>query len=176
MKTKSNSHPSRAGFSLLELTVTMSMLAIISTASMALVRTSYTAWNRHDDDHTQRREALSLQRHLSRHIRQAISVMEISASSDVSGNMSLLMSSGEIYVWDHNATTNQVLFGIDTATSVLATDIDELSFTAYGADGSTEVTDVGLVHAITPTATYVLARPTGTATYTTSCQSWLRSW
>lgn len=154
----------------------MSMLAIISTASMALVRTSYTAWNRHDDDQSQRREALALQRHLGRHIRQATSVMEISASSDVSGNISLLMSTGEVYVWDHNATTKEVLFGIDTATSVLATDIEELSFTGFSADGTTEVAEVGLVHAVTPLVKYNLSRPTGNVTYTTSCQSWLRSW
>lgn len=173
---KSSNTITRAGFNLLELTVTMTMLAIISTASMSLVRTSYTAWNRHDDDLSQRREALALQRHLSRHIRQATSVMEMSNSSDVSGNISLLMSTGDIYVWDHNATTKQVLFGVGSATSVLAQGIEELSFTGFGADGTSEVTDVGLIHAITPTLEYNLERPAGTVSYTTSCQSWIRSW
>ena len=174
MKNSQAQH--RRGFSLLELTVTVAILAMVSTATMGLVRTSYTAWNRHDDDQTQRREALALLKHLSRHIRQARAVLDISASSDTSGNLSLLMSDGATYVWEHNSVNKEVTFGIGTASSLLATGIEELSFQGLGADGTTEVTDVGLVHSVTPTVSFDLVRPASTDTETNSCRAWLRSW
>lgn len=160
----------------MELTVTAAILATVSTATMALVRTSYTAWNRHDDDHSQRREACALQRHLSRHIRQAVAVMEISDSTNTSGNLSLLMSTGDIYVWQHDAGSHKVRFGLNTASSLLASGVEELTFRGYKADGTTETSDVGLIHAISPSTKYNLVRPSGVQQNTNSCQAWLRSW
>ena len=162
--------------SLMELTVTLAMLATIATATMSLVRTSHTSWIRHDDDQAQRRQALALHKHIVRHIRQATSVMNISSSSDNSGTLSLLMPSGDTYVWNHNSSTKQVLFGSGYASSLLATGIEELTFVAYNADGTTEVSEVGLIHAIRPIVKYNLVRPAGSQTYTHMGQAWLRSW
>ena len=173
---KNNRQHRRIGFSLLELTVTVAILAMVSTATMGLVRTSYTAWNRHDDDQSQRREALALLKHLSRHVRQSQAVMAISGSSDASGNLSLLMSTGDIYVWEHNSSTKEVTFGIGTADSLLATGIEEFTVAGMGADGTTEETDVGLVHSVEATAKFNLTRPTGTVLETNSSRAWLRSW
>ena len=173
---KNNNYIKRRAFSLLELTVTAAILATVSTATMALVRTSYTAWQRHDGDQAQRREAFALQRHISRHIRQSIAVMDVSDSSDDSGTLSLLMSTGDVYVWEHDAGSNEVRFGIGTASSSLANGIEELSFRAFKADGSTETTEVGLVHAIETEVVFNLNLANGLQSYTNSCQAWLRSW
>lgn len=164
------------GFTLLELTVTTAMLAVVAMASMALVRTSYTAWSRHDDDHALRQEAAAVLRHLSRNIRQAHSIVSISGASDNSGALSLLMPNGQVYAWDHNGGTKQVLFGVTTASSLLAANIEELNFRGVKIDGSTETTEVGMVHSIICTVRFNLLRPTGNEQVTLSSQAWVRSW
>jgi prepilin-type N-terminal cleavage/methylation domain-containing protein len=176
MKMKSNNRRRQLGFSMLELTVTTAILALVATASMTLVRTAYTAWNRHDDDQSQRQQAAAVLRHICRQVRQAKAVMAISSAADNSGTLSLLMPSGDTYVWDHNAITKEVAFGIDTASSLLAHDIEELFFRAANVDGSTQVTEVGLIHSILCTVKFNLARPAGNELITVSSQAWLRAW
>lgn len=160
----------------MELTVTTAILALVATASMTLVRTSYTAWNRHDDDQSQRQQAAAVLRHICRHVRQARAVMAISSAVDNSGSLSLLMPNGEVCVWDHNASTKQVSFGIGTASSLLASGIEELNFRGTKVDGSTQITEVGLIHSILCTVKFNLTRPAGNELITISSQAWLRAW
>ncbi len=161
---------------MLELTVTTAILALVATASMTLVRTAHTVWNRHDDDQSQRQQAAAVLRHICRHVRQARAVMAISSAADNSGTLSLLMPSGDTYVWDHNASTKEVIFGIDTASSLLAHGIEELNFRAAKVDGLTLVTEVGFIHSILCTVKFNLARPAGNELITLSSQAWLRAW
>jgi prepilin-type N-terminal cleavage/methylation domain-containing protein len=165
-----------SGFSLLELTVTTAILALVGVASMSLVRTSYTAWNCHDDDQSQRQEAAAVLRHLCRNIRQARGVMAISTAADNSGALSLLMPNGQTYVWDHNGGSKQVLFGVTTATSLLSANIEQLNFIGLKIDGTTATTEVGLIHSIVCTVRFNLVRPTGNELVTLSSQAWVRSW
>ena len=102
--------------------------------------------------------------------------LAISSAADNSGTLSLLMPSGDTYVWDHNAITKEVAFGIDTASSLLAYDIEELNFRAANVDGSTQVTEVGLIHSILCTVKFNLARLAGNELITVSSQAWLRAW
>lgn len=171
---KSNNR--QLGFSLLELTVTTAILALVAVASMTLVRTSYTAWSRHDDDQSLRQEADALLRHICRHVRQATGVMAISSAADNSGTLSLLMPNGQTFVWDHNGGTDQVNFGIGSASSLLASDITELNFRGLKVDGVTQTTEVGLIHSILCTVRFNLTRPSGTEQVTVSSQAWLRAW
>jgi prepilin-type N-terminal cleavage/methylation domain-containing protein len=166
----------QAGFSLLELTVTTAILALVAVASMALVRTSYTAWNRHDDDQSQRQEAAAVLRHICRNVRQARGVMAISNAADNSGTLSLLMPDGQTFVWDHDVGTNQVRFGIGSASSLLADGIVVLNFRGLKIDGVTQTTEVGLIHSILVTVRFNLTRPSGTQQVTVSSQAWLRTW
>ena len=160
----------------MELAVTTAILTLVATSSMTLVRTAYTAWNRHDDDQLQRQQAAAVLRHVSRHARQAKAVMAISSAADNSGSLSLLMPSGDTYVWDHNATTKEVSFGLGTADSLLAQGIEELNFQATNLDGSTLVSDVGLIHSVLCTVKFNLTRPSGSEPVTVSSRTWLRSW
>ena len=164
------------GFTLLELMVTMAMLAVLSTATMELVRTSYVAWHRHEEDQQTRQAGIAVLRHIGRHVRQAAAVMAISSAADDSGTLSILTPTGETLVWDHDAGTKQVLFGVTTANQVLATDIEKLNFAGFRTDGVTATSDVGLIHSIRATTEVALHRPNGTEAVTTSCQSWLRAW
>jgi prepilin-type N-terminal cleavage/methylation domain-containing protein len=173
---KSNNRYRQPGFSLLELTVSTAILALVATASMALVRTSYTAWNRHDDDQAQRQEAAAVLRHIARNVRQARGVMAISSAGDNSGTLSLLMPNGQTYVWDHNGGTKEVQFGIGSATSHLASNVEQLNFRGLKIDGVTETTEVGMIHSVLCTVRFNLTRPTGTQLVTVSSQAWLRAW
>lgn len=164
------------GFTLLELMVTTAMLAVLSTATMTLVRTSYSAWNRHEEDQETRQAGIAVLRHIVRHARQATAVMAISSAGDNSGSLSVLTTSGQTLVWDHDAGTKRVLFGVTTANQVLATDIEELNFVGFRTDGTTASTDVGLIHSIRASTEIALNHPAGTEAVTTSCQAWLRAW
>jgi len=178
---KNSQRTSRRGFSLLELIVTTAMLAALTTSCMVIVRTSYTAWNRHEEDHSQRQAGLAVLKHIVRQVRQAKAVMAISLASDLSGSLSLLDANGNVLVWEHNGATNQVLFGVTTATNVLATGVEELVFEGMKVDGTTPTTEVGLIHLVQCTTKVHLTRPPGTPMGTikavvASNRAWLRAW
>lgn len=166
----------RHGFTLLELMVTTAMLAALSTATMELVRTTYAAWNRHEEDQAARQAGIAVLRHIVRHTRQATAVMAISPAGDNSGSLSILTPAGQTLVWDHDAATKRVLFGVTTANQVLATNVEELNFVGLRTDGATPATDVGLIHSIRATSKIALHHPGGIQPVTTSCQAWLRAW
>ncbi|MEM8944045.1 MAG: prepilin-type N-terminal cleavage/methylation domain-containing protein [Planctomycetota bacterium] len=173
---KHSSKSIRCGFTLLELIVTTAMLAVLTTSCMVVVRTSYTAWNRHEDDHTQRQSGLDVLQHIVRHARQAKAVTSISSSSDNSGSLSLLTINGDILVWDHDGSTNEVRYGVTTATEILATDVEELNFVGLKLDGTTATIESGLIHSVECRTTVNVSRPSGTEAVNTSCQAWLRAW
>ena len=156
--------------------MTTAMLALITTSSMVLVRTSYTAWNRHEDDHAQRQAGLAVLRHITRQARQAKAVFAISAPTDNSGTLSLLTTDGQLQVWDHDAVTKEVRFGINTATDVLATGIEELTFVGIKVSGWEQTTEPGWIHSVDSTTKVNLTRPSGTDVVTSSCRAWLRAW
>ena len=79
-------------------------------------------------------------------------------------------------MWDHDAGTKRVLFGVTTANQVLATGIEELNFVGLRTDGAATTTDVGLIHSVRATTEVALNHPSGTEAVTTSCQAWLRAW
>lgn len=173
---KNNNRKRNPGFTLLELTVATAILAMLSTASMVLVRTSYTAWNRHEDDHAQRQECIAMLRHIVRQVRQAKAVLAISAAADNSGSLSLLTTDGKVLVWEHDAAAKEVRYGITTATNVLAQGIEELNFVGVKVDGVQQTTEVGLIHLVQCTAKFNLVRPAGNTLVTMSCRAWLRAW
>ena len=175
MRTKSRHPGRRRGFSLLELTTTTALLALISTASVVLVRTSYSAWNRHEDDNSHRHAASAVVRHLSRKVRQARAVVAVTPSTDLSGSISLLMPNGDTLVWEHDAGTNEVRYGVTTASDVVADEIQSLQFFAYNAAMATTA-DPGLVHSVMVRATVSIARPAGSVDETFSGFAHVKSW
>ncbi len=176
MKTKNNRRVRPRGFTLLEMTATTAMLAMLASSSMVLVRTSYTAWNRHEADHAQRQSGLAVLRHITRQTRRARAVVAISAASDNSGTLSILDSNGQVLVWDHDGASQEVRFGVDTATNLLATGITKLTFIGMKLDGQQQTTNPGLIHSIQCTTEVVLTRPSGTEAVTSSGRAWLRAW
>jgi len=170
----------RRGFSLLELIVSTAMLAALTTSCMMIVRMSYTVWHRHEGDHEQRQSGLAVLQHIARQVRQAKAVQAISLDTDDSGFLSLLDAKGNLLVWEHDTGSKEIRFGVNTATNVLATRIEELTFRGYKADYvpgvSMPTTDPGLIHMVECTAKVDIIRPASTETVTTSMRAWLRSW
>lgn len=173
---KSNKRTNRGGFSLLELITTTAMLAALTSSCMVLVRTSYSTWNRHEDDHAQRQAGLAVLKHIVRQARQCRAVVDISLATDTSGTLTLLDSSGNLLVWEHDSGSNEVRYGIATATNVLATGIEELTLVGMKVDGLTPTADVGLIHSVDCTTKVNVTRPAGTDSITTSSLAWIRSW
>jgi prepilin-type N-terminal cleavage/methylation domain-containing protein len=164
------------GFTLIELMVTTAMLAVLSTATMTLVRMAYTAWNRYQGEQEARQAGIAVLRHITRHVRQATAIVGVSAAGDNSGTLSVLTASGQTLVWDHDPSTSRVMFGIATADQVLATGVEKLNFIGYRSDGATPSTDVGLIHSIRALTQVAIDHPAGPELVTTSCQAWLRAW
>jgi len=174
MKNSKKLH--RNGFTLLELIVTTAMLATLTASCMVILRTSYSAWSRHQEDHAVRGNGLAVLKHIVRHTRQAKAVTDISLAADNSGHLSLLNTNGDVLVWEHDAATKQVLFGQTTASTVLATGVEELNFIGIKVDGSTPTTDPGLIHLVQCSTEVNITRPTGVQSVTTSNRAWLRAW
>ncbi len=173
---KNSRKTTRIGFTLLELIVSTAMLAALTTSCMVIVRTSHTAWHRHEDDHALRRSGLAVLEHIVRQTRQATAVSAISLAADNSGSLSILDINGNILVWEHDASTKEVLYGITTATNVLATGVQELSFTGFKVDGTTATTQTDIIHLVQCTAKVNLTRPAGPQAVVTSSRAWLRAW
>jgi hypothetical protein len=152
------------------------IMATLATASFTLLRTSNNAWRRHRDDTAARREAVAAMQHITRRIRQAVRVTAISAASDPSGALTLLMTGNTTAMWDHNSGTNQILYGASSPTNLLTAGISELTFVGLKANGSTTTTETDLIHALRITIKYTVTRPSGSVTETLSATSWLRAW
>jgi type II secretory pathway component PulJ len=165
----------RRGFSLLELVISASMLAVLMIAIGGVLRTSRQAWEAHEGDY-RRLEALhATVRHIVRSIRQADSVTEISAASDLSGRLGLLLADGSTVVWDHDSSTSKVNYGVTTPTNLLAENITTLKLTGYKADGTTATATASQVQNILIEASITLPRESG-STKAISSWAWVRSW
>ena len=164
------------GFTLAEVIAAAAMMAVLTTASFALVRTAHDAWRRHRDDSQQRREAMAALQHVCRRVRQAAQVSAISTAADMSGYLTLQMADGTSALWDHDAATKQVLYGASTANSVLAEGINQMNFLGLTANGLGTTTDPAKIHSVRVTVQYALNRPSGATTETVSSVGWLRAW
>ena len=163
------------GFTLLELTVAMAMLVVISTSCMMLVRTSYAAWSRHTQDNEKRQSAMALLRHLTRQVRQAKAVSAITDAAETSGSLSLLKQDGTTVVWEHDAATKTVNYGVGSATEVLATGIEGLRFSGVKRN-FVATTDVGLIHTVVFYVDINVDRPSGSSAEMWSGSGQIRSW
>jgi prepilin-type N-terminal cleavage/methylation domain-containing protein len=166
----------RAGFTLVETIAATAIMAMLTTASFALVRTANEAWRRHRDDSQQRSEAIATLQHIVRRLRQASQVTAISTAADMSGFLTAQMADGTTAMWDHDGATNRVLYGTVTPNNLLAEGVTQVNFIALTANGLLMTTDPTKIHAVRCTVRYALNRPTGAVTETVSCLAWLRTW
>ena len=170
--TRRDHNARRSAMTLLEVTIATTMMTTMVLAVSLIVRTGYTAWLAEEADAAKVEAAQAVVRHILRKARQAESVMNVSLPSEPAGNLSLLMPSGQKLVWARNAATDEVNFGLGTASDLLGEGISDLRFIAYKADGVTTTVVGDEVQAIKCSAS--VTTPTGTRTATS--WAWLRSW
>ena len=139
------------------------------------MRTGRQAWEAHSADYSRVEAAHATIRHIVRQVRQAESVSGISAAADNSGQLSLNLKDGSTVVWDHDALTNSVNYGVAAPTGLLAPNITGLRFTGYRANGTTVTSNPSLVRAIRIDATIQLPVEVN-ATRVVSSWAWVRSW
>ncbi len=175
MKMKRPAANSRAGMTMLEVLLATAILTTVVTAVSVLLRTSYAAWQAHEQDAEHIQALHATLRHLVREIRQAKAVTAISAPGELSGSLSMEVADGSTRVWAHDAATEEVRFGTGSADSLLADSITELSFAGYAADGVTATSSPDEVQLIRCTATTELPRSVG-GRRSVSCWAWIRSW
>jgi hypothetical protein len=161
--------------SLLELVIATSMLAMVLTAVMVVLRTGRQAWEAHEADFTRIESAHATLRHLVREVRQADAVTAISAAADASGSLALAMPDGSVKAWDHDAGSDCVNHGLTTATELLAPNITALRFVGYEADGVTATTVPGDIQAVEIEVTVQLPVETN-GTRVVHSWAWLRTW
>lgn len=166
---------SRGGMSLLELIIATSMLAMVLSSVTLVLRTGRLAWEAHEGDFVRLEAAHATLRHIVRQTRQAKAVTSLSAAADTSGMISLAMANGDVFVWDHDASTQRVNCGVGSANQLLATGITGLTIVGYKADASTETTNAADVQCLKITVTVTLPRETN-ATRNVTSWAWVRTW
>jgi hypothetical protein len=160
---------------MLELIIASSLLAMVLATVGVLLRTGRQAWEAHSADYSRVEAAHATIRHIVRQVRQAEAVTSITPSTDNSGRLSLLLLDGSTVVWDHDAATSSVSYGVTTPTGLLAPDISALRFTGYRADGATVTSTASLVQAIRIDVTIQLPVEVN-GTRVVSSWAWVRSW
>ncbi len=165
----------RFGVTLLEVIIASTILTTVVSSVTILLRSGRDAWEANNNDQARLEAAHATVRHIVRRVRQATSVVAMSGPSDDSGSISVLMESGDTYVYDHDSSDDTVDFGVTTAASVLGENITKLKFTGYEADGTTSTTVVGDVQSIKVEAEVQLPRATG-GTKTVTSWAWIRTW
>jgi prepilin-type N-terminal cleavage/methylation domain-containing protein len=169
--------PNRPGMTLLELMAAVTMMATLMASVVVLVRSSYAAWQAHETDMEAAETAYATLRHVVRHVRQASAVSAISDSVDTSGNLALVMHSGETRLWQHTGGSKQVFYGVApaVATQLLADNVNQVVFFGFEADGTTATTVVEDIRCVKCTVEVTMPAGGGTSR-TLSSHAWLRSW
>jgi prepilin-type N-terminal cleavage/methylation domain-containing protein len=170
-------HPNRRGMTLLELMAAVTIMATLMASVVVLVRSSYSAWQAHETDMEAAETAYATLRHVVRHVRQAAAVSAISTSGDTSGNLSLIMHTGEIRLWQHNGGSKQVLYGVAPAVAnqLVADGVNQMVFLGLEADGTTTTALVEDIRCVKCTVQVTMPAGGGTSR-TLSSHAWLRSW
>ena len=125
---------------LLETMMAMSLMTVISVIGAQTVRITWQAWD------MQVRRSDTLQHlsgtltHITRYLRSARTVVEVSGPTDDSGFLAITLPDDSVVKWDHDGITGRIYYGIDPPTSLLALDIDTLTFECFEIDGVTSTT------------------------------------
>jgi hypothetical protein len=159
----------------LELMIATTTMATLMAAVVLLVHTGYTAWDSYERDLDVVENGYAALRHLGRNLRQATAVSAITAASDTSGRLDVLMPDGTTYTWDHTAPQGYVYFNPGSGNELLAVHIDELTFVGYEADGVTPTVVVDDIHTLACRLKVTLPHGAGESV-TLSCRTWVRSW
>lgn len=131
-----SSLPYRAGYTLLELVMAMSLLSVITTGTSLALRNSRQAWESFESDHTRVRTLHALVRQIVRSAREGASVVAVTAPDRTPGSLTIRLQNGNELTWQHDVARRQVVLRQTqpAASSVVAENIVKLRFEARNAD------------------------------------------
>jgi prepilin-type N-terminal cleavage/methylation domain-containing protein len=175
MNRKRAANRRSGGFSLVEMIAATTIMAVVMTGVIVVIRSGHTVWNAYEQDLDVAENAYGVLRHFVRQMRQATAVTAISPVSDTTGDLSYTTALGATQTWSLNGGTSQVTFNNGTVTSTLATSINQMIFEGFEADGVTPTTVVDDIQLVKCTIQVTLAQGGGT-TRTVSAKAWIRSW
>ncbi|QDV44230.1 hypothetical protein Enr13x_40920 [Stieleria neptunia] len=163
---------------MLELVIAGSMLAGVMTGLSLVMRTARQSWETIDSEYAVLQQAHATSRHFVRAAREAVGVAAISADGNA---ITLKQPDDQTATWQWYPSRGGQL-GVVTfrdssnpSESMLAQQIDDLSFTGFAADGVTATNDPDAIHVIQVAATVTLPR-SAVPQRTTQCKVWIRSW
>jgi prepilin-type N-terminal cleavage/methylation domain-containing protein len=165
----------RHAFSLVEMMAATTIMAVVMSSVVVVVRSGYAVWNAYESDVDCAENAYGVLRHFIRQMRQAQAVTAITAASNTAGSLSYTTATGTTETLSRNGSTSDVNFNNGTTTNLLAKSINEMTFTGYKADGVTATTNVADIQVVKCTVKVTLAQGAG-VTRTVSAMAWIRSW
>ncbi|MDV6030810.1 MAG: hypothetical protein F9B45_12075 [Phycisphaera sp. RhM] len=171
-------HRRRRGVSMLELVIAGSMLAGVMTGLSLVMRTARQSWETIDSEYAVLQQMHATSRHFVRAAREAVGVESISADGNA---ITLKMPDDRTATWqwypNRSGQVGVVTFRdfSNPSESMLAQQIDDLSFTGFDADGVTATNDPDAIHVIQVSVTVTLPR-SAVAQRTTHSKVWIRSW
>src|SRR3990172_6251291 len=111
-----NQRRRRGGFSLVEMLAATTIMAVVMTSVIVVVRSGYAVWNAYEQDVDVAENAYGVLRHFVRQMRQATAVTAISASSDTTGDLSYTTATGVTQTWSLNGGTSHLSCNKSTPT------------------------------------------------------------
>jgi hypothetical protein len=155
--------------------VATTIMATLMGSVVVVMRSGYAVWNAEQEDIDALENAYAVVRHFVQQMRQADSVIAISAPSENSGDLSFLTAGGATRSWSHDSGQNEITYDNGVSSGLLARSIDTLTFTGYEADGVTPTTVVDDIQVVKCAVQVTLPHGAG-VTRTVSCRAWIRSW
>lgn len=163
------------GFSLVEMMAATTIMAVVMSSVVVVVRSGYAVWNAYESDIDRAENAYGVLRHFIRQMRQAQSVAAITAASNTAGSLSYTTTGGTTETLSRNGGTSEVNFNNGSTSNLLARSINEMTFVGYKADGVTPTTTVADIQMVRCTVQVTLAQGAG-VNRTVSATAWIRSW
>ncbi len=170
---KTRDQQKRTATTLLELMVATAMMAVLMTSTVVVVRSAQTAWRAHRDDTERAESAYATLRHIVRFVRQATDVTSLTVPTDDAGELSLLLATGDTITYEASGTNIVFHKTGYTNSSLLADNINSLTFVGYEADATTTTTELSDIQAIECIVDFTT--PLGNSRKL-STFAWLRSW
>lgn len=128
------SEKSKRAFTLVELILTVSMVAVIGTATIGIVRSSHEDWQLTSSRSAVLQDGRAAVVRMIRELRQTKGIRSVSAPGDDAGSITFESIDGQENEFRLNTETDEIEFGLVGSLSGLIGAVSRLVFTCYDAD------------------------------------------
>ncbi len=157
---------------LLETILAMTLMSVISLLGAQAVRITWQAWEIQDKRSDKFQYLGGVLAHITRHLRMARNIVEVSAATDTLGYLAITLPDDSVVKWDH-PVGQKVYYGTaDPPTELLAKHIKELTFECFELDGVTPTTVPADIRMIRTTASITIT--VQATSFSLSSTVWIR--